>query len=152
MKLQALTMGLAALLLAACTGAEEVPIPEEPLRGGEFTTPIPKPDFTLTTHTGETFDFQAETDGYATLLFFGYTYCPDICPLHMSRIGAALNELDDDIVDRVKVIFVSADPDRDSGVFAMGGHEDGIVAYGSNIDEAGRELLDCLERAERLEA
>ena len=41
---------------------------------------------------------------------------------------------------------------RRSGVFAMGGHEDGIVAYGGDIDEAGEELFDCLQRAKRLEA
>ena len=43
-----------------------------------------------------------------------------------------------------------ADLNQSGGVFAMGGHEDGIVAYGSNVDEAGQRLLDCLARAERL--
>ena len=45
-------------------------------RGGLVTPPLPKPRFTLTDTSGASFDFWRETQGYVTLLFFGYTRCP----------------------------------------------------------------------------
>ena len=48
----------------------------------------------------------------------------------------------------VKAVLL-ARRDHSGGVFAMGGHEDGIIAYGSGIDDAGRRLFDCLARTER---
>ena len=50
--------------------------------------PAPRPDFVLSDARGGTFDFREETEGYLTLLFFGYTHCPDVCPIHMSSIAA----------------------------------------------------------------
>src|SRR6266705_1236947 len=55
-------------------------------RGGLVTPPLPKPRFTLTDTSGAPFDFWAQTQKYVTLLFFGYTYCPDECPLQMANI------------------------------------------------------------------
>ena len=49
--------------------------------------PLPKPRFTLTDTAGAPFDFWAKTEGYVTLLFFGYTRCPDECPLHMANVA-----------------------------------------------------------------
>jgi len=76
--------------------------------------PLAKPAFTLTTTAGALYDFRAETDSTVTLLFFGYTYCPDICPVHMANIAAALGKLPPQVSDRVKVVMVSVDPDRDT--------------------------------------
>ena len=73
-----------------------------------------KPDFTLTDLDGKPFEFRRETDGYLTLLFFGYTNCPDVCPLHMANIGAVLRQQSPEVANRVKVVFVTTDPDRDS--------------------------------------
>jgi protein SCO1/2 len=64
---------------------------------------------------GAFFNLSTETEGYITLLYFGYTYCPDICPDHMANIAAVLRRLPRDYANRVKVVFVSIDPDRDSG-------------------------------------
>jgi protein SCO1/2 len=47
------------------------------------------------------------------VLFFGYTHCPDVCPLTMSRVAQALKALESD-ADRVQAIMVSIDPERDS--------------------------------------
>jgi protein SCO1 len=82
-------------------------------RGGVITPPLPKPKFTLTDTSGARFDFREQTQGYVTLLFFGYTYCPDQCPLHMANLGAALKKMPAGVADRVKLIFVTTDPARD---------------------------------------
>jgi protein SCO1/2 len=103
---------LAALTFASCTG-DAPPRPDE-LRGSVLPEPLPKADFTLTTTEGEPFDFRAETEGYVTLLFFGYTYCPDICPVHMASIAAVLHKLPPQTANRIKVVMVSVDPERDT--------------------------------------
>src|SRR6266550_8720606 len=79
-------------------------------RGGLVTPPLPKPRFVLTDTSGAPFDFWNRTQGSITLLFFGYTYCPDQCPMHMANIGAALKRLPPDIADQVKLVFVTTDP------------------------------------------
>jgi protein SCO1/2 len=83
-------------------------------RGGTVTPPLPKPRFTLTDTSGAPFDFRERTEGYVTLLFFGYTYCPDQCPMHMANLGAALKRMPAAIADRVKLVFVTTDPARDT--------------------------------------
>jgi protein SCO1/2 len=83
-------------------------------RGGLVTPPLQKPGFVLTDTSGAAFDFRQRTEGYVTLLFFGYTYCPDQCPMHMANLGAALKKLPAAIADQVKLVFVTTDPTRDS--------------------------------------
>ena len=83
-------------------------------RGGLVTPPLPKPRFVLTDTSGAPFDFWKRTEGSVTLLFFGYTYCPDQCPMHMANIGVALKKLPSGIADQVKLVFVTTDPARDT--------------------------------------
>jgi protein SCO1/2 len=83
-------------------------------RGTVLATPWAKPEFTLTDDNGQPFDFRAQTDGYLTLLFFGYTHCPDVCPLHMANISAVLEELPGDVRVNTKVVFATTDPARDT--------------------------------------
>jgi protein SCO1 len=83
-------------------------------RGGLVTSPLPKPAFVLTDTSGAAFDFRKSTEGYVTLLFFGYTYCPDQCPMHMANLSAALKKLPPGIAGQVKLVFVTTDPARDS--------------------------------------
>ena len=82
--------------------------------GGLVTPPLPKPRFTLTDTSGARFDFRSRTDGYVTLLFFGYTNCPDVCPTHMAFLGSAFKKLPKDVAAKFKVVFVTTDPDRDN--------------------------------------
>src|SRR5690625_863274 len=74
--------------------------------------PQPVPDLVMEDQWGETFDLRAETAGEPLLLFFGYTHCPDICPVHLAGIANALDEagVSGDAID---VVFVSVDPERD---------------------------------------
>src|ERR1700733_9782873 len=82
-------------------------------RGGLVSPPLPKPKFTLTDTSGAPFDFASKTQGYTTLLFFGYTHCPDMCPLQMSTIAQAFKKIPPASADRFKAVFVTTDPDRD---------------------------------------
>ena len=82
--------------------------------GGLVSPPLPKPKFRLTDTSGAAFDFHASTQGYVTLLFFGYTHCPDMCPMQMSMIGEALRKLPPALADQFRVVFVTTDPARDT--------------------------------------
>src|SRR5438105_14305608 len=99
---------------------------EAAYRGGVVTPPLPKPRFTLTDTSGAPFDFWRETGGYVTLLFFGYTRCPDECPLHVANIAQGLKKLPAGAGDRVKPVFVTTDPARDTTkVLPPGPHQFG---------------------------
>ena len=107
-------------LLRDGSGAKNAPGPapaagaEAKYRGGLVSPPLPKPKFYATDTSGAPFDFAAKTQGYTTLLFFGYTHCPDMCPLQMSTIAQALKKIPPASADRFKVVFVTTDPERDS--------------------------------------
>lgn len=70
-----------------------------------------RPEFTLTTTGGQPFDFRAETAGRLTLLFFGYSSCPDVCPVHLATLARALEQPG---MPRPFVVFVGVDPARDT--------------------------------------
>jgi protein SCO1 len=82
--------------------------------GLDLAEPYRRPSFTLTDTTGAAFDFKKQTAGTPTLLFFGYTHCPDVCPTTMADIAVALRGLDAALVDRLQVVFVTTDPARDA--------------------------------------
>lgn len=88
--------------------------PEGGYRGGLVSPPLPKPEFTLTDTFGAAFDFGAKTQGYVTLLYFGYTHCPDTCPLQMSMIEQGLRKLPAESASQFQVVFVTTDPARDT--------------------------------------
>jgi len=76
--------------------------------------PLVRPDFVLTDVDGEPFDFAAETEGALALLFFGYTHCPDVCPVQMANLAEVLRDLPFELSSHVMVVFVTTDPDRDT--------------------------------------
>jgi protein SCO1/2 len=82
--------------------------------GTVLGNPLPRPRFTLTTTRGEPYAFAEETAGRLTLLFFGYTSCPDICPMHMAHIAAVLHKATPDVARQVDVVMVTVDPGRDT--------------------------------------
>jgi protein SCO1/2 len=84
------------------------------LRGRVLPAPLAKPEFVLTDTDHRPFDFRRETDGYLTLLFFGYTHCPDVCPVHMANLGAVIEQLPPSVAERIRVVFVTTDPARDT--------------------------------------
>ncbi|MGP3969820.1 SCO family protein [Streptomyces sp. 6N223] len=84
------------------------------VEGTVLDQPFDKPDLVLTDTEGERYDFAEETDGHATLLYFGYTHCPDICPLTMSNIAVAATTLTEEQRQDLRVVFVTTDPERDT--------------------------------------
>jgi protein SCO1/2 len=81
---------------------------------GNIITPVAKPSGTLTADNGKPYSMKAMTKGVVTLLYFGYTYCPDLCPLTMSNTAVALKLMPAADRAKVRVLFVSVDPGRDT--------------------------------------
>jgi len=83
-------------------------------RGTTFAEPYPvASEIDLTRSDGSRFRL-SELRGDVVLVFFGYTSCPDVCPTTLAELRQALLELQGQDADRVKVVFVTVDPDRDS--------------------------------------
>lgn len=81
---------------------------------GNIIAPVVKPSGTLTADNGKPYNLKADTKGVVTLLYFGYTHCPDLCPLTMSNTAVALKLLPAADRAKVRVLFVSVDPGRDT--------------------------------------
>jgi protein SCO1/2 len=81
---------------------------------GNIVSPVVKPSGTLTADDGKAYNLKAKTKGVVTLLYFGYTHCPDLCPLTMSNTAVAIRELPKADQSKVRVLFVSVDPYRDT--------------------------------------
>lgn len=105
---------LTAMALGACAGGDRGETGVQERDGRRIAQGQPRPDFVLTDTSGRRFDFKKETEGHLTLLYFGYTNCPDVCPIHFANIAGGLEQVPDEIASRVKVIFVGVDPPRDS--------------------------------------
>ena len=72
----------------------------------------PASDFMLTAHTGEEVSL-SDFRGKHVILYFGYTFCPDVCPLTLADLGQAVRLLGEKGED-VQVLMVSVDPERDT--------------------------------------
>lgn len=99
-------------VLFAC-GPSSGPAPAE---GGavRLERPVALPEGVLESHEGRPFDLRTDTRGDLTLVFFGYTHCPDICPVHMANLAAVFRDLPLEVTRRIDVLFVTTDPERDT--------------------------------------
>jgi protein SCO1 len=153
---------LAAVLLTACGSSEQ----EGPAATGITTSDddgyngvllerqYDVPSIPLTDTEGRRFDLAQQQE--RTLVFFGYTNCPDICQVVMSTIASALPRLSDGQREDVQVAFVTTDPARDDAkalrayldrfdpsFVGLTGSLDDIVALGKPMDvlvRQGRKL------------
>ncbi|MFI6522846.1 SCO family protein [Spirillospora sp. NPDC050679] len=119
-------LGLAGVLLgAAACGGEPDPTAKAAEERSETrpasaykATALPAsykiPDVELTDGDGRPYGLAERAQGKVTLLFFGYTHCPDICPTTMADAAGAMSLLSPAKRDRVRVVFVTADPRRDT--------------------------------------
>jgi protein SCO1/2 len=104
---------LAALLsLAACGGSD--PTGASGLHGTELDPPFEVSATPLTDTDGQPYSLTKDTDKPLTMVFYGYTHCPDICQTVMSNLASAMTRLDDADRDKVDVVFVTTDPARDT--------------------------------------
>jgi protein SCO1/2 len=106
--------------------------------------PGPRPDFTLTDTRGRPYDFRKETEGKVALLFFGYARCPDVCPVQMAGMAAVLRDLPWEVRDRIEVVFVTTDPERDT--------PDRLRDWLSGFDPAFVGLRGKIEEVNRIQA
>ncbi|MGW6262607.1 SCO family protein [Streptomyces sp. NPDC055085] len=112
----------AALTLSACGSGDDSNKPVADVSvaddSGKAATvldqPFEKPDLVLTDTNGKKFDLRAQTKGRPTLVYFGYTHCPDVCPLTMNNLAVAKKQLPKAEQDKLRVVFVTTDPDRDT--------------------------------------
>jgi protein SCO1/2 len=109
---------LACVLAAGCAPEKPKQDPPPPavagFNGASMIPPRAKPEFTFTSDAGTPYDLRKETNGRLTYLFFGYTNCPDVCPLHMANLGAIYKKLPYSDQQRIRVVFVTTDPARDT--------------------------------------
>lgn len=115
---------LTALTLSACSSDDsgsgsmrpvtDVSVPPKTGAATVLDQPFTKPDFVLTDTKGKPYDFRARTKGKPTLIYFGYTNCPDVCPTTMSNIAIAKKSLPKADQDKLQVVFVTTDPARDT--------------------------------------
>ena len=105
---RALAVLLSALLLTACaaggTGA---------FTGKQLENRWPVPDVPLTATDGSSYSLASDAEAPLTLVFFGYTHCPDVCPLVMNNLAASMNRLSTTDAAQVDMVFVTTDPERD---------------------------------------
>ncbi|MFF4787268.1 SCO family protein [Streptomyces griseorubiginosus] len=112
----------ATLTLSACGSGDDssspVSVVSEDSGANKAATvldqPFEKPDLVLTDTKGQKYDLRAATKGRPTLIYFGYTHCPDICPLTMNNIAVAKKQLPKSEQDKLSVVFVTTDPARDT--------------------------------------
>jgi protein SCO1 len=124
-------------------------------RGAGLVPPQPRPAFTLTDTSGQPFAFQSATAGQPTLLYFGYTHCPDICPTTMADIAQAIGRLSPTQKAKVQVVFVTTDVKQDTGpvIQAWLSHFDPglpnrfVGLYGTQVQIDTAEAAAHIERA-----
>ncbi|GGL99181.1 SCO family protein [Streptomyces fumigatiscleroticus] len=115
-------LAAASFTLTACgsgdDGDQPVSVVSEETASQQAATvldkPFEKPDLVLTDTRGKKYDLRAETAGKPTLIYFGYTHCPDVCPLTMNNLAVAKKQLSAADQDKLRIVFVTTDPDRDT--------------------------------------
>ncbi len=123
---------LPALLMLSACGEAEVDYGEPPLAGATIGGP-----FELTNSVGETVRW-ADFAGQYRIVYFGYAYCPDVCPTDVQRTIQGLNQFAEakpELAAKITPVFITIDPERDTqevvGEFAAAFSEDLIGLTGT---------------------
>jgi protein SCO1/2 len=117
----------AAVVLAGCsTGGDDsgaaVAVRQDasPLHGTAIQNPYPLPAQQFTDTAGKTFVPASDAQAPVTLVFFGYTHCPDVCNVVLANVASALRRADKQVRDRTQLLFVTTDPHRDTDEVVRG--------------------------------
>lgn len=98
--------GLGLVVLAGCAGKTQ-------WHGTDITGSSPSLDFTMTRASDGKQVSAADYRGKIVMLYFGYTFCPDVCPTTLANLAQILSGLKAD-ADHIRVLFVTVDPNRDT--------------------------------------
>jgi protein SCO1/2 len=116
-----LVLGLLVFWAVGCTtpAQQNAVVRQNPdasgFRGGtSLPEPYTMPDKTLTDTSGNAYNLSTSPSKPVTLIFFGYTHCPDVCVGVLSAVATALNRMPDSSRDQVEMLFVTTDPARDT--------------------------------------
>ncbi len=107
------------LLISGCVSAPSGPTgqrnadPAGYSGGSSLPEPYAMPEVSLTDTSGRPYNLATTPSKPATLLFFGYTHCPDVCVTVLSDVALALQRLTPADRDQIQFIFVTTDPARD---------------------------------------
>ena len=141
----ALVLG-AALAAGVLLSLRNTEAPREPRSATILPVPLDLPDFRLTDHTGQPAG-PSTLSGQWDLVFFGFTNCPDVCPLTLKALADARRQLEQEGFEPLpRIVLVSVDPERDSlAALAayVGSFGEGVIGLTGPIDEL-RQLADAL--------
>ncbi|MEZ4503424.1 MAG: SCO family protein [Dehalococcoidia bacterium] len=109
-----LALGVVAVVAVAVFGVARF-LDDEPYTYAaiQIESPQAMPDIRLTTASGQSWAL-SESDAEVTAVYFGYTHCPDVCPLTMSELAAARDAMPEDRQAEFQVVMVTVDPARDT--------------------------------------
>ena len=142
------------MLLAGCGGSGGASSTE--LTGTVLDPPFEVSSTPLVDTDGAAYSLTTDTDKDLTLVFFGYTHCPDICGQVMATLAGTLARLDDELKDRLDVVFVTTDPARDDEatvekyVDAFDPTITGLTGDLDDIVEVGRSMAVGVDQGEKL--
>ena len=102
---------LALVLLAGCGGGSSA---SGGLTGNRLDPPFTVSPTALTDTSGRSYSLTKDTAKPLTLVFFGYTHCPDICGVVMANLATAMTRLSPSDAAKVDVVYVTTDPARDT--------------------------------------
>ena len=108
-------LGLISIALAAALTLTLLRGPSEgPSRATVFPEPRPLPEFSLLDQRGQSFGRDGFT-GRWNLVFFGFTHCPDVCPITLQQLAVARGRMAGSLAETAlpRIVFVSVDPERD---------------------------------------
>jgi protein SCO1/2 len=109
-------IGLAVLALGSCADAQDegdARVAPYEYNAARIDPAVPMPNFALVEADGTEFRLD-EQRGKVVAVFFGYTYCPDVCPLTMARMRQAIALLTPEERAQLEVVMVTVDPERDT--------------------------------------
>jgi len=107
------TLALTAALSACAPSSQAPPAAQQEAAGDELPVLPIGGDFTLTDQDNQPFTLSS-LKGKVVLIFFGYTMCPDACPTTLSKLSTAYSRLTEAERGRVKAIYITIDPERDT--------------------------------------
>ncbi|MGZ4597981.1 MAG: SCO family protein [Actinomycetes bacterium] len=119
----AAALAAAALAVSGCAGGSAADAPGSPvavgksassLHGTAIQHPYPLPDLQFTDTSGRRYVPAKDAAAPVTLVFFGYTHCPDVCNVVLANVAAALRRSDKEVRANTQLVFVTTDPQRDT--------------------------------------